>query len=155
MSICNVAKLHEIWNLHLSLLILTPRWRTGVTSTGFLISNLHDIWILFNISMTFLMDLDHLQTHLSLLTPTQGWRTGAILTEIMMSNLQDEEERESNSLLSGRRELYEDDYGDYGDTGMTTILPWWARTNSHGRRRKKKKKKRRKKRFSFWYDLLL
>ena len=74
---------------------------------------------------------------------------------IMLSNLQDEEERESNSLLSGRGELYEDDYGDYQDTGMTTILPWWARTNSHGRRRKKKKKKRRKKRFSFWYDLLL
>ena len=72
---------------------------------------------------------------------------------IMLSNLQDEEE-DNNSLVSGRGEVYEDDYGgDYQDTGMTTILPWWARSNSHGRKRKKKK--RRKKRFSFWYDLLL
>ena len=40
-----------------------------------------------SISITFLMDLNHLQTHLSRLTPNQRWRTGVILTWFLMSNL--------------------------------------------------------------------
>lgn len=69
---------------------------------------------------------------------------------IKLSNLKDEK----NSLGGrsyGSNDIYYDnyDYNDYNDGG-TTIMPWWARTNSHGRR----KKRRRKKRFSFWYDVL-
>ena len=75
---------------------------------------------------------------------------------IMLSNLQDDDDddtdRGESRLYSRSQDLVYDDYDDYQDVAKTTILPWWTRTNSHGRR---KKKKRRKKRFSFWYDLLL
>ena len=75
---------------------------------------------------------------------------------IMLSNLQDDDDddtdRGESRLYSRSQDLVYDDYDDYQEVAKTTILPWWTRTNSHGRR---KKKKRRKKRFSFWYDLLL
>ena len=52
------------------------------------VPDVQSLWNLkLSISITFLMDPDHLQTHLSLLTPTPGWRTGVILTGILMSNL--------------------------------------------------------------------
>ena len=69
---------------------------------------------------------------------------------IKLSNLKDEKDS-YGSRSYGSNDIYYDNY-DYNDNdGGTTIMPWWARTNSHGRR---KKKRRRKKRFSFWYDVL-
>ena len=71
---------------------------------------------------------------------------------IMLSNLKDDSYDEPEDVFSSSNELY--DVYDYEGDRSSTIRPWWARTNSHGRRRRKKKR-RRKKRFSFWYDVLL
>ena len=63
---------------------------------------------------------------------------------IMLSKLKGEPE-EVGVRPGESEELYDEDYGG----SSSTVMPWWARGNSHGRRKKRK----RKKRYSFWYDV--
>ena len=70
---------------------------------------------------------------------------------IMLSKLKGDDE-DTGMSSSSSYEIY--DYDERQDTGGqyeggSTIMPWWTRSNSHGRR-----KRRRRKRFSFWQDLL-
>ena len=57
------------------------------------------------------------------------------------------------SKLKGDDEDYSYEMYDYEEerqqAGGSTIMPWWTRSNSHGRRKRK-----RRKRFSFWNDIL-
>ena len=72
---------------------------------------------------------------------------------IMLSKLKgDDESGESSS--ESLEDYYDDNDGRVSvyssEYSGSTIMPWWARSNSHGRRRRKR---RRKKRYDFWYDV--
>ena len=69
---------------------------------------------------------------------------------IRLSNLKDDAYDEPEDLFADGNDIT-DEFSEYGEARASTIRPWWARTNSHGRRRRKR---RRKKRFSFWYDVM-
>ena len=69
---------------------------------------------------------------------------------IRLSNLKDDAYDEPEDLFADGNDVT-DEFSEYGEARGSTIRPWWARTNSHGRRRRKR---RRKKRFSFWYDVM-
>ena len=70
---------------------------------------------------------------------------------IMLSKLKGDDD-DSGMSSSSNYEMY--DYEERQEAGGqyeggSTIMPWWTRSNSHGRRKRK-----RRKRFSFWQDLL-
>lgn len=70
---------------------------------------------------------------------------------IMLSKLKGDD-ADSGVSSSSNYEIY--DYEERQEAGGqyeggSTIMPWWTRSNSHGRRKRK-----RRKRFSFWQDLL-
>ena len=70
---------------------------------------------------------------------------------IMLSKLKGDDD-DSGMSSSSNYEIY--DYEERQEAGGqyeggSTIMPWWTRSNSHGRRKRK-----RRKRFSFWQDLL-
>jgi len=66
---------------------------------------------------------------------------------IMLSKLKGDE-AESSVRVKPREsfELYDEE--ERLGRSTSTVMPWWARSNSHGR-----KKRKRKKRYSFWYDV--
>ena len=67
---------------------------------------------------------------------------------IMLSKLKGDND-ESSVRVKPREsfELYDEEEERLGRS-TSTVMPWWARSNSHGR-----KKRKRKKRYSFWYDV--
>ena len=68
---------------------------------------------------------------------------------IMLSKLKGDDE--SGETSESLEDYYDESDGRLYSTeysGSSTIMPWWARSNSHGRRRR-----RRKKRYDFWYDV--